>query len=71
MFIVQNCDFFHLMNLFNINEMYVYFNINFTGGGTGFIGSAFQYLLKKRGYDVTIISRMPGPQRLTWVWIYM
>uniref|UniRef100_A0A1B6DNY7 DUF1731 domain-containing protein n=1 Tax=Clastoptera arizonana TaxID=38151 RepID=A0A1B6DNY7_9HEMI len=36
------------------------------GGGTGFIGSAFQYLLKKRGYEVTIISRMPGPQRLSW-----
>lgn len=36
------------------------------GGGTGFIGSAFNYLLKKKGYSVTIISRMPGPQRLTW-----
>lgn len=36
------------------------------GGGTGFIGSAFNYLLKKNGYNVTIISRMPGPQRLTW-----
>uniref|UniRef100_A0A1B6H8T3 NAD-dependent epimerase/dehydratase domain-containing protein n=1 Tax=Homalodisca liturata TaxID=320908 RepID=A0A1B6H8T3_9HEMI len=36
------------------------------GGGTGFIGSAFTYLLKSKGYEVTIISRMPGPQRLTW-----
>ncbi|XP_022207961.2 epimerase family protein SDR39U1 [Nilaparvata lugens] len=36
------------------------------GGGTGFIGSAFSYLLKSKGYEVTIISRMPGPQRMTW-----
>ncbi|XP_054287284.1 epimerase family protein SDR39U1-like [Macrosteles quadrilineatus] len=36
------------------------------GGGTGFIGSAFTYLLKSKGYEVTIISRVPGPQRLTW-----
>jgi len=36
------------------------------GGGTGFIGSAFTYLLKSKGYEVTIISRMPGPQRVTW-----
>lgn len=36
------------------------------GGGTGFIGSAFNYLLKNKGYNVTVISRMPGPQRLTW-----
>lgn len=37
------------------------------GGGTGFIGSALTYLLKSKGYEVTIISRMPGPQRITWV----
>lgn len=36
------------------------------GGGTGFIGSAFHHLLKNKGYNVTVISRMPGPQRLTW-----
>jgi len=36
------------------------------GGGTGFIGSAFNTLLKSKGYNVTIISRMPGPKRVTW-----
>uniref|UniRef100_A0A0V0G9Y5 Putative nucleoside-diphosphate sugar epimerase n=1 Tax=Triatoma dimidiata TaxID=72491 RepID=A0A0V0G9Y5_TRIDM len=36
------------------------------GGGTGFVGSALKHLLKKKGYDVTVISRMPGPRRVTW-----
>lgn len=40
---------------------------SFIGGGTGFIGSALTFLLKSKGYEVTIISRMPGPQRITWV----
>lgn len=38
-----------------------------TGGGTGFVGSALKHLLKNKGYDVTVISRMPGPRRVTWV----
>nr|XP_018904003.1 PREDICTED: epimerase family protein SDR39U1 [Bemisia tabaci]XP_018904004.1 PREDICTED: epimerase family protein SDR39U1 [Bemisia tabaci] len=37
------------------------------GGGTGFIGSAFKYLLNCNGYQVTTISRMPGPDRITWI----
>lgn len=36
------------------------------GGGTGFIGSALCNLLKNKGYGVTTISRMPGPQRMSW-----
>ncbi|XP_022905686.2 epimerase family protein SDR39U1 [Onthophagus taurus] len=36
------------------------------GGGTGFIGTNLCKSLKTHGYDVTIISRMPGPMRLTW-----
>ncbi|KAK9502875.1 hypothetical protein O3M35_011566 [Rhynocoris fuscipes] len=36
------------------------------GGGTGFVGTALRHLLKEKGYDVTIISRMPGPKRVTW-----
>lgn len=38
----------------------------YTGGGTGFIGSHLTNLLKKSGYNVTIISRMPGLNRITW-----
>lgn len=38
----------------------------FIGGGTGFIGSALCNLLKTKGYGVTVVSRMPGPQRISW-----
>lgn len=36
------------------------------GGGTGFIGSNLVKLLKSKNYGVTIVSRMPGPQRMSW-----
>ncbi|KAM9202674.1 epimerase family protein SDR39U1 isoform 1-T1 [Dugong dugon] len=36
------------------------------GGGTGFIGTALAQLLKARGHEVTLISRKPGPDRITW-----
>ncbi|XP_023012375.2 epimerase family protein SDR39U1 [Leptinotarsa decemlineata] len=36
------------------------------GGGTGFIGSVLCNALKTKGYGVTVISRMPGPQRISW-----
>ncbi|XP_017866997.1 PREDICTED: epimerase family protein SDR39U1 isoform X1 [Drosophila arizonae] len=36
------------------------------GGGTGFIGSHLSKHLAKNGYEVTVISRMPGPKRITW-----
>nr|DBA22668.1 TPA: hypothetical protein GDO54_013681 [Pyxicephalus adspersus] len=37
------------------------------GGGNGFIGQSLSQLLRKRGHKVTIISRKPGEQRITWV----
>lgn len=36
------------------------------GGGTGFVGTALGQLLRSKGYGVTIVSRMPGPQRMPW-----
>nr|CAD7434542.1 unnamed protein product [Timema monikensis] len=36
------------------------------GGGSGFIGTALTNLLRTNGYGVTIVSRMPGPQRISW-----
>ena len=36
------------------------------GGGTGFIGKKLVQLLKTGGYDVTVVSRMPGVKRITW-----
>lgn len=36
------------------------------GGGSGFIGSALNAALLKRGDKVTLISRTPGPDRITW-----
>nr|CAG4644022.1 EOG090X07KR [Lepidurus arcticus] len=36
------------------------------GGGSGFIGTALTKLLQSKGYDVVIISRKPGPWRMTW-----
>ncbi|XP_059229004.1 epimerase family protein SDR39U1 isoform X4 [Mustela nigripes] len=37
-----------------------------TGGGTGFIGTALTQLLKARGHEVMLVSRKPGPDRITW-----
>jgi uncharacterized protein len=36
------------------------------GGGSGFIGSALAKALRGRGDKVTVISRTPGPDRITW-----
>ncbi|MDR7149520.1 uncharacterized protein (TIGR01777 family) [Hydrogenophaga palleronii] len=36
------------------------------GGGSGFIGSALADHLRSRGDSVTIISRSPGANRITW-----
>ena len=36
------------------------------GGGTGFIGKYLCRHLQNQGYDVTIISRMPGLKRVSW-----
>lgn len=36
------------------------------GGGSGFIGQSLSQLLKSRGHQVTIISRQPGQQKITW-----
>lgn len=36
------------------------------GGGSGFIGSRLRTRLTSAGYDVRIVSRMPGPKRITW-----
>lgn len=39
-----------------------------TGGGTGFVGRELMRLLKNKGHEVTVISRQPGPGKITWVW---
>ncbi|CRK91661.1 CLUMA_CG005311, isoform A [Clunio marinus] len=36
------------------------------GGGTGFIGTRLSNLLLGSGYRVTIVSRMPGLNHITW-----
>ena len=36
------------------------------GGGSGFIGSALAAALRDRGDSVTLVSRSPGPNRITW-----
>lgn len=43
-----------------------YFIFFTAGGGTGFIGTNLVKLLSSSGYDVTIVSRMPGTRRITW-----
>ncbi|KAJ8336515.1 hypothetical protein SKAU_G00377350 [Synaphobranchus kaupii] len=35
-------------------------------GGSGFVGRELTQLLRKKGHEVTIISRHPGPGRITW-----
>ena len=36
------------------------------GGGSGFIGSALALKLRATGHQVTLISRTPGPERISW-----
>uniref|UniRef100_A0A8C5S9T9 Short chain dehydrogenase/reductase family 39U member 1 n=1 Tax=Laticauda laticaudata TaxID=8630 RepID=A0A8C5S9T9_LATLA len=36
------------------------------GGGTGFIGRNLSRVLRSQGHEVTLISRQPGKNRLTW-----
>ncbi|XP_076151885.1 epimerase family protein SDR39U1 [Alosa pseudoharengus] len=36
------------------------------GGGTGFVGRELAKLLKNKGHEVTVISRQPGPGKITW-----
>lgn len=36
------------------------------GGGSGFIGSALTAALRSRGDRVTVLSRTPGPGKITW-----
>ncbi|XP_064789235.1 epimerase family protein SDR39U1 [Oncorhynchus masou masou] len=36
------------------------------GGGSGFVGRELTCLLKKKGHEVTIISRQPGLGKITW-----
>ena len=38
----------------------------FAGGGSGFIGTALSNTLRLHGYDVVIVSRIPGPFCMTW-----
>ncbi|KAL0270913.1 UNVERIFIED_CONTAM: hypothetical protein PYX00_008183 [Menopon gallinae] len=36
------------------------------GGGSGFIGRHLMKSLNEKGYGVTIVSRIPGSQRISW-----
>lgn len=36
------------------------------GGGSGFVGRELTRLLKHKGHEVTVISRQPGPGKITW-----
>ncbi|KAF3857934.1 hypothetical protein F7725_011135 [Dissostichus mawsoni] len=35
-------------------------------GGSGFVGRELTRLLKNKGHEVTVISRQPGPGKITW-----
>ena len=37
------------------------------GGGSGFIGRHLQKLLRSKGYKITLVSRTPGENAITWV----
>ncbi|KAL6103831.1 sdr39u1 [Pungitius sinensis] len=36
------------------------------GGGSGFVGRELTRLLRHKGHEVTLISRQPGPGKITW-----
>ncbi|XP_059490744.1 epimerase family protein SDR39U1 [Neocloeon triangulifer] len=37
------------------------------GGGSGFVGTALGNLLRRNGYNIITVSRMPGPNRMSWI----
>ena len=45
----------------------VFLSLTFAGGGSGFVGRHLQKCLRKKGYNVKIISRHPQKDGLTWV----
>ena len=53
-FIAGSSDFF----------LYIIFLV---GGGSGFVGRELTRLLRGKGHEVTVISRQPGPGKITWV----
>ena len=46
---------------------FVFLSLTFAGGGSGFVGRHLQKCLRKKGYNVKIISRHPQKDALTWV----
>ncbi|XP_053121578.1 epimerase family protein SDR39U1 [Hemicordylus capensis] len=36
------------------------------GGGSGFVGRTLTQLLRSRGHEVTLVSRRPGKDRISW-----
>jgi uncharacterized protein len=57
-----------LLGFFRFYSSFHQILINFSpGGGSGFIGTALKGLLTRNGYDVVTVSRMPGPNRISWV----
>lgn len=53
----------YVIELYHTNKNYIIFS----GGGTGFIGSQLIKSLSLEGVTCTCISRMPGPNRISWV----
>lgn len=41
-------------------------NVFITGGGTGFIGKHLGAVLRGNSYNVTVISRMPATNNISW-----
>lgn len=56
----------HLTACYAMNFRYFLLTCHRLGGGTGFIGSHLTNVLTSSGYNVTIVSRMPGVKRITW-----
>lgn len=55
-----------LVRVLKLSRLIIVIFKKIVGGGTGFIGSHLCNLLRSKGYTITIISRMPGPQRISW-----
>lgn len=48
------------------NNSFILWYICLLGGGTGFIGSRLCNILKNKDYGITVVSRMPGLQHISW-----
>lgn len=65
--ILNIVEFFSVLSICLIVTLIKLYSLS-SGGGSGFVGRELTRLLKSKGHEITLISRQPGPGKITWVW---